>query len=77
MIWYQTLWGDDMDGGRGRLVWEHITEPDDKEYIRDYVRENMPEYFDGDGSGTVIDIPFLNPYTETEMDVEINLGEWL
>lgn len=77
MIWYQTLWGDDIDGSKGIAVWNYEFEPDDKEYIRDYVKENMPEYFGGDDSGTVVDIPFFNPYTETEMEIEINLGEWL
>jgi hypothetical protein len=76
MICYQTLYGDDIDGNRGIMVWNYKLEPDDREYIRDYVIENMPEYFDGDGA-CVTDITFINPYTEEEVDIEVDLKEWL
>ena len=74
---YQTLYGDDIDGNRGVLVWHYELEEDDREHIRDYVRANMPEYFDGGGSGTIIDVTFINPYTEEEVEIEVDLSEWL
>jgi hypothetical protein len=76
MYAYVETYGEDADGRRGYSRWSYVLEEEDREYIREYVQENMPEYFDGDGSGT-IEIPFINPITEEDVDIEVILSEWL
>jgi len=76
MIFYQTIEYCDADGNRGVSVWNHQHEPEDEEHIRQYVIENMPEYFDGCGED-VVDVPFINPITDEEVCIEITLKEWI
>jgi hypothetical protein len=76
MYAYVETYGEDEDGRRGDSCWSYVLEEEDREYIREYVQENMPEYFDGDGSGTIA-IPFINPITEEDVDIEVILSEWL
>lgn len=75
MICYQETYGEDADGNRGILVWNYELEPDDKDHIEEYVINNYLEYFDG--ASPNITIPFINPFTEEKVDLEVDLEEWL
>lgn len=76
MLFYVDSVGDKHEPNTYYEFWCCQPEKEDKDYIREYVVENYPEYFDGDGTDT-ISIPFINPITEEEVEIEINLKEWL
>ena len=71
MIFYP----DYVDDG-SMFRWAYEFEPDDKEYIWDYVKENMPEYFDCETPNTFTYVPFHNPYTGEDVEIEVRLGDW-
>lgn len=76
MLVYRDSVGDPREPNTYQEFWAYDLEPEDAEYIREYVEENMPEYFDGCGS-PVTEVTFINPYTEEEVYIEVNLEEWL
>lgn len=58
------------------FCWSYIFEPDDTQYIKDYIQENAPEILNGDGSGTIT-IPFYNPHLDDDCEIEITITDFL
>lgn len=68
MITISTVEGQDADGNRGMLVDEYILEPSDRdEIIRQLIEVHGKEFT----------IEMTNSRTQEEVEIEINLEEWL
>lgn len=62
---YQEIYGDDIDGNRGILVWN--CEIDEDDY--DVICEQLLNRFEI--------ITLINPYTEEEVEFEVNVADYL
>jgi hypothetical protein len=70
MIFYP----DYVDDGN-MYGWAYEFEDYDRDYIREYIEENMP-WFGCETPDTFIYIPFYNPYTSEDVEIEVRLGDW-
>lgn len=70
MIFYP----DYVDDGN-MYGWAYEFEDYDRDYIREYIEENMP-WFECESPDTFTYIPFYNPYTNEDVEIEVRLGDW-
>jgi len=64
-------YGADIDGNRGTTVYEYELEKSD----RDYIVECIMEQYEPDE--TRYTVTFDNPYTGEDIDIEVDIYEWL
>lgn len=74
---YKTIEYQDADGNRGIPVTNVELESEDREMILDAVYDQCPEILEEEPVGGTVDITLIDPYTEEDIEVEIDLGEWI
>jgi hypothetical protein len=77
MKWYKEVYGDDLDGNRGILIWVYELEPIDKDWIQAEIVESLLEFEQVLDYDDYVDIPTINPYTEDDETITVKISDWL
>ena len=70
MIFYP----DYVDDG-SMFGWSYEFDEYDKDYIREFIEDTMP-WFGCETPNTFTYVPFHNPYTGEDVEIEVRLGDW-
>lgn len=73
MLAYQELYGQDIDGNRGKLMWMYEIEASDRPEIERQVREYL---ISTDEPAETIIVILQNPYTDKDVYLEVNVKEY-
>lgn len=78
---WQERYGEDRDGNRGRLTWFYEIDDSDEEEIKAQILTQLEDQGydlgDPDDWPKEVTIRLINPYTEDDIDFEVNPKEYM